>query len=65
MVEACLSGGRLYRREEIEGVNGAASQKRLGATIAPIDLASDSGARGALCLITDITEVTQLREQVA
>jgi signal transduction histidine kinase len=65
MVEACLSGGRLYRREEIEGVNGAAAQKRLGATIAPIDPASDSGARGALCLITDITEVSRLREQVA
>jgi signal transduction histidine kinase len=37
----------------------------LGATIAPIDLASDKGARGVLCLLTDITEVSQLREQVA
>jgi len=65
LVEACLSAGRLYRREEIEGVNGVAAQKRLGATVAPIDPASDSGARGALCLITDITEVSRLREQVA
>src|SRR5205814_3809429 len=39
--------------------------KRLGATVAPIDPASESGSRGALCLITDITEVTRLREQVA
>ena len=65
MVHACLSSGRLYRREEIETTNGSAGAKRLGATVAPIDPASETGARGALCLITDITEVTRLREQVA
>src|SRR5205823_13094533 len=65
MVHACLSSGRLYRREEIETTNGAEAAKRLGATVAPIDPASDTGSRGALCLITDITEVTRLREQVA
>src|SRR6185436_10198894 len=52
----------LFRREEIEAIGS--SPKRLGATVAPIE-PSDSGSRGALCLITDITEVTQLREQVA
>jgi signal transduction histidine kinase len=65
MVDACLSTGRVFRREEIETTNGANSSARLGATVAPIDPESASGARGALCLITDITEVTQLREQVA
>ena len=65
MVEACLSSGRLYRREEIETTNGTEPAQRLGATVAPIDPASESGGRGALCLITDITEVTRLREQVA
>jgi len=64
MVEACLAGGRIYRREEIEASNGVGQPKRLGATVAPID-PSESGSRGALCLITDITEVTRLREQVA
>src|SRR5438552_18821159 len=64
MVEACLASGRIYRREEIEASNGSAQPKRLGATVAPID-PSESGSRGALCLITDITEVTRLREQVA
>jgi signal transduction histidine kinase len=63
MVQACLDGGRLFRREEVEAT-GSASTKRLGATIAPIN-PSESGSQGALCLITDITEVTQLREQVA
>lgn len=65
LVNACLADGRLFRREEIEGANGAAAQKRLGATVAPIDPSSETGARGALCLITDITEVSRLREQVA
>ncbi len=64
MVETCLASGRLFRREEIEATDGAAQAKRLGATVAPIDPA-ESGARGALCLLTDITEVTRLREQVA
>jgi len=65
LVESCLNSGRLFRREEIDGVNGVAVQKHLGATVAPIDPASETGARGVLCLITDITEVSRLREQVA
>ena len=64
MVEACLASGSIYRREEIEASNGSGQPKRLGATVAPID-PSESGTRGVLCLITDITEVTRLREQVA
>jgi len=63
MVEACLQTGQIFRREEIVSAR-AADSKRLGATVAPID-PSASGSKGALCLITDITEVTQLREQVA
>ena len=65
MVEQCLQTGKLYRREEIETVSSEQTPRRLGATVAPIDLSSDRGPRGALCLLTDITEVTQLREQVA
>ncbi|HEV7746301.1 MAG TPA: ATP-binding protein [Pyrinomonadaceae bacterium] len=63
MVEDCLQSGMLYRREEIE--TDETLPRRLGATVAPIELTSDRGPRGALCLLTDITEVTQLREQVA
>src|SRR6185295_4600867 len=55
----------LYRREEIETVTAEGHTRRLGATVAPIDLSVEHGSRGALCLLTDITEVTQLREQVA
>jgi len=65
MVDSCLSSGRVFRREEVQGANGAEGNKRLGATVAPIDPATAAGTRGALCLITDITEVSRLREQVA
>jgi len=65
MVEHCLQTGEVYRREEVmaTGVNGQV--RRLGATVAPIDPTPDQAERGALCLVTDLTEVTQLREQVA
>ena len=65
MVEQCLQTGKLYRREELETVTAEQIPRRLGATVAPIELSSDRGPRGVLCLLTDITEVTHLREQVA
>jgi signal transduction histidine kinase len=64
MVSQCLQTGKLYRREEIETVSLEKVPRRIGATVAPIDLAPGDGERGALCLLTDITEVTELREQV-
>ena len=65
MIGDCLQKGTLYRRTEIEVVAGDGQIRRLGATIAPIELPPERGPRGALCLLTDITEVTELREQVA
>jgi signal transduction histidine kinase len=60
-----LQTGTVYRRTEIEAVTENGKLRRLGATVAPIDLPPERGPRGALCLLTDITEVTELREQVA
>ncbi len=65
MVADCLQRGTLYRRTEIEAVTPNGQIRRLGATIAPIELPPERGPQGALCLLTDITEVTELREQVA
>ena len=65
MVGDCLQQGTMYRRTEIETVSADGRLRRLGATIAPIELPPERGPRGALCLLTDITEVTELREQVA
>ena len=65
MVTKCIQSGKVYRREVIEVVTPTGMKRQLGGTIAPIELAPELGARGALCLLTDITEVMQLREQVA
>ena len=73
MVGDCLKRGTLYRRSEVEARMHDGQLRRLGATIAPIDLpparpgtaGGSPATRGALCLLTDITEVTELREQVA
>ena len=65
MIGDCLARGTLYRRTEIEAVSSSGRLRRLGATIAPIELPPEGSPRGALCLLTDITEVTELREQVA
>jgi len=65
LVEDCLKTGKLYRREEIEAFTSDNHPRKLGATVAPIDLAGGEGQRGAVCMLTDITEVTHLREQVA
>jgi signal transduction histidine kinase len=73
MVGDCLERGTLYRRSEVEAQTDDGQLRRLGAMIAPIDLPParpgtagvSPATRGALCLLTDITEVTELREQVA
>ncbi|HEY0377165.1 MAG TPA: ATP-binding protein [Pyrinomonadaceae bacterium] len=66
MVERCLETGEVYRREEVAASARGGQARRLGVTVAPIDLTEEpSGSRGALCLLTDLTEVLQLREQVA
>ena len=65
MVTKCIQSGKVYRREVIEVVTPTGMKRQLGGTIAPIELAPELGTRGALCLLTDITEVMQLREQVA
>ena len=65
MVGDCLKNGTLYRRAELEITSANGQIRRLGATVAPLELPPDRGPRGALCLLTDITEVTELREQVA
>jgi len=67
MVERCLQTGELYRRAEVSATTGDGRARRLGVTVAPVDPqpASGDAARGALCLLTDITEVAQLREAVA
>ncbi|MCA1622026.1 MAG: PAS domain-containing protein [Acidobacteria bacterium] len=65
MVEHCLKTGELYRREEVTAKSDSGRARRLGVTVAPIDPAQAGGSRGVLCMLTDITEVAELREALA
>lgn len=62
LVEECIDHGTLHQREELLLRYTDGRQRRLGASVGPLETAN---GRGALCLFTDLTEVTQLREQVA
>ena len=65
MVGRCLETGELYRREEVTATLDGGRARRLGVTVAPIDPKPSGGSRGVLCMLTDITEVAELRETVA
>ncbi|MCA1816997.1 MAG: PAS domain-containing protein [Acidobacteria bacterium] len=65
MVESCLQSGELFRREEVAAVAADGRARRLGVTVAPIDPQPGAPSRGALCMLTDITEVAELREALA
>jgi two-component system, NtrC family, nitrogen regulation sensor histidine kinase GlnL len=64
LVARCLETGETFRREEV-WAGGGGRARRLGATIAPFEPQRGSQERGALCMLTDITEVAELRETVA
>lgn len=65
MVARCLRTAELYRREEVSAQVADGRARRLGVTVAPIEPTPAGGARGVLCMLTDITEVAELREALA
>ena len=60
LVEECLQHKTLHQREEVLLRHSDGQQRRLGASVGPLE----DGNGGVLCLFTDLTEVTQLREQL-
>jgi nitrogen fixation/metabolism regulation signal transduction histidine kinase len=63
LLAACLSEGRTFRREEVEYATPAGELRRLGVTISPI-LGRSEQVTGALCLLSDLTELAALQRQV-
>ena len=59
----CLQEGQTFRREEIEYTTSAGELRQLGVTISPI-LNNTSHVTGALCLLSDLTELAALQRQV-
>lgn len=63
MIEGCLAEGATFRREEVEYTTPSRELRQLGVTISPITN-KPGEVSGALCLLTDLTELAGLQKQI-
>jgi two-component system, NtrC family, sensor histidine kinase HydH len=63
LVAECLSTGRIFRREEVDHCPPAGDTRRLGVTISPIRRGTEK-ISGAICLLTDLTELAALQQRM-
>lgn len=63
LIAACLSDARTFRREEIEYATPGGELRHLGVTISPT-LSGSGQPTGALCLLSDLTELAALQHQI-
>jgi PAS domain S-box-containing protein len=63
LVAECLSTGKIFRREEVEHVPPAGDTRHLGVTISPIRRGTEN-ISGAICLLTDLTELAALQQRM-
>jgi nitrogen-specific signal transduction histidine kinase len=63
LVGECLNHGRTFRREEIEYLTPAHELRQLGVTISPIQDSANE-ISGALCLLSDLSELAALQKQI-
>ena len=63
LLSECLSTGKPFRREEVDVTLEDGRVRHLGLSISPIT-DSDRAVEGALCMMTDLTEVIELRERM-
>jgi nitrogen-specific signal transduction histidine kinase len=62
-ITACLQDGRTFRREQVEYATPGQEQRQLGVSISPILRGADQ-VTGAICLFSDLTELTALQKQM-
>lgn len=63
LIAGCLEHGRTYRREEIEYLTPSSELRHLGVTISPIQNNANE-ITGAICLLSDLTELAALQKQI-
>jgi PAS domain S-box-containing protein len=63
LVAECLNSGTIFRREEVEHEGPAGDMHSLGVTISPIRRSNEK-INGAICLLSDLTELATLQQQV-
>jgi two-component system, NtrC family, nitrogen regulation sensor histidine kinase GlnL len=64
LIAECLRGGKIFRREQVDHVAPSGDARRLGVTISPTVRPSDEKVSGAICLLSDLTELAALQQQV-
>ena len=63
LLGACLREGQTFQREEIDHRTATGETRHLGVTISPVGKVQGK-VTGALCLMSDLTELTLLQRQV-
>ena len=63
LIARCLAEGVIFRREQVEHVTPGGEHRRLGVTISPIRRRSEK-ISGAICLLTDLSELAALQQQM-
>ncbi len=63
LVAGCLETGRTFRREEVEYITPSHELRQLGVTISPIQNNANE-ITGAICLLSDLTELAALQNQI-
>src|SRR3979490_2771491 len=63
LLAACLSDGKIFRREQVEHATPAGEQRHLGVTISPIRKGQEK-INGAICLLSDLTDLAALQQQM-
>jgi PAS domain S-box-containing protein len=63
LVGECLASGRIFRREEVEHQPPSGDVRHLGVTISPIRKGEEK-ITGAICLLSDLTQLAALQKQV-
>ena len=59
----CLTKGSIFRREQVEHEAPGGESRLLGVTISPIRRGTEK-INGAICLMTDLTELAALQQQI-
>src|ERR1700676_1057653 len=63
LVGECLASGKIFRREEVPHLPPAGEARHLGVTISPIRK-GEGQITGAICLLSDLTQLAALQQQV-
>ena len=63
LIERCLAEGTIFRREQAAHIAPDGTHRQLGVTISPIRR-GEQKATGAICLLSDLTELAALQKQM-